>query len=346
MRLRANRETEREAVNLARTFFESNSCVFQEVEGANDYGKDAYVDLTENRRVTGLCVALQIKGGRSYRDASGNYRIPLDDEHARIWAESTVPIFGIVHDPDDGGLRWCNISAFLQEVKGVHPTAILIASTNLLTTKTLWVEFKASLEASRLSLRVHPLLQAQSLDEDVSNSAIYDCFALGRSDARVLITLRYLIRSLAPEARRLAVKALSHVTPHPDIWWHSGNWIPKEVKDIVLDHLRWSREEIGSLLEVVPLETFERGGIGEDLFMLFDEDPNIIVSMRSTFEVALQTQNDEVASTALCLLLFWSGVGATDVLAELVNKFPEAKTLSVMPQIEPHIREWGHLTLF
>jgi len=108
-RLRANRVPERAAVNVARTFFEANGCIFQEVSGDNDYGKDAYVDLTFGGQVTGLCAALQIKGGESYRRTAGGYVIPLDDDHAKLWRSSTVPIFGIVHDQSDGKLRWCNI---------------------------------------------------------------------------------------------------------------------------------------------------------------------------------------------------------------------------------------------
>lgn len=64
--LRANAELEREAVNATRSLFEANSWVFQEVDKGNDYGKDAYVDCTENRAILGLCVALQIKGGNKY----------------------------------------------------------------------------------------------------------------------------------------------------------------------------------------------------------------------------------------------------------------------------------------
>jgi Domain of unknown function (DUF4365) len=113
MKLRVNRTAAREAVNAVRTFFESNGCVFQEVDEGNDYGKDAYVDLTMDREVTGTCVALQIKGGDSFKAKNG-YRIPVDAEHREIWSESTVPIAAIVYDPSDKRLRWCNLTAALR----------------------------------------------------------------------------------------------------------------------------------------------------------------------------------------------------------------------------------------
>src|SRR5262245_20614336 len=118
MKLRRNRVVEREAVNATRAFFESNRCVFQEIDGSNDYGKDAYVDLPQGEVVSGLCAALQIKGGRSFRRAKGNYAIPVTASHAKLWLSSTVPVIGIVYDPDDRQLRWVNLSVLLRSRNG------------------------------------------------------------------------------------------------------------------------------------------------------------------------------------------------------------------------------------
>ena len=67
MKIRPNRKIEREAVNATKAFFESCDCVCQEV----DLGKDLYVDITDSGKLTGLCVALQVKGGVSYRRRMG-----------------------------------------------------------------------------------------------------------------------------------------------------------------------------------------------------------------------------------------------------------------------------------
>lgn len=346
MRLRPNRKVERQAVNATRSFFESNFCVFQEVDVANDYGKDAYVDFSEEGRVTGLCAALQIKGGASYRDAKGNYRIPLDEEHAKIWAESTIPIFGIVHDPDDGGLRWCNISTFLQGINRPLPANIPLNANNVLTPESLRKEFQVSLEETRFLNRSHPLLQAQSADEGVSNAAVIDCFGIGRSDPRILITLRYLVRALAPQTRRLAINVLSHVTPHPDILWHAGNWITEDVKKVVRPHFRWSPDEIRGLLEVVAFEEFERGSLGESLYMLFYEDPNIVKTMRVAAIDALELKEDDIAVAALSLILYWQGEKAANVLRDFLNEFPEASRLPLIPELQTILREHGFITVF
>ena len=46
VRLPTTRTVSRDGVNAAQTFFEHNGCVFQEVAQQNDFGKDAYVDLS------------------------------------------------------------------------------------------------------------------------------------------------------------------------------------------------------------------------------------------------------------------------------------------------------------
>src|SRR4051794_31266930 len=131
MKIRANRTTERAGVNAARAIFEANGVVFQEVDLGNDYGKDAYVDLGDGQNVSGFCIGLQIKSGTSFK-RPGGYGIPLDEAHAKIWRTSTLPIAGLVHDPDDGLVRWCNISEYLQQNRGKTASYIPVPAANVL----------------------------------------------------------------------------------------------------------------------------------------------------------------------------------------------------------------------
>jgi hypothetical protein len=54
VRLPTTRTVSRDGVNAAQTFFEHNGCVFQQVAQQNDFGKDAYVDLSNDGAVTSL----------------------------------------------------------------------------------------------------------------------------------------------------------------------------------------------------------------------------------------------------------------------------------------------------
>lgn len=346
-KLRANRITERAAVNAARTFFETNGCIFQEVSGDNDYGKDAYVDLTFGGRVTGLCAALQIKGGESYRSADGGYGIPLDDDHAELWRSSTVPIFGIIHDPRDGKLRWCNISEFLSSPEGGQlPRSIPVESSAIFDNAALHREFAAAVERARVLKADHALLQVLSASERISLWAIRDCLALGRADPRVLIGLRYLIRALSPRQLHNAMVVLSHATDHPDILWHPRNSIPPHVEEQIRRHYRWSAEEVVEFLKLCPLVTFDRGGLGQCLYMLLIEDPNIRGTMRRACVLAMEMGHSEVAFTALYLWLYWERGNARAAFANFVKEHPEVRALENIEDFEAVLSEAGKLDLW
>ena len=112
----STRVTGRDGVNAAGQLFEHHECRFQEVDQQQDIGKDAYVDLADQTGITPLCVALQIKAGVSYRAAGGDYAVPVEG-HADLWRRSTVPVFGIVYDPEDKHLRWVDLTGYLR----AHP---------------------------------------------------------------------------------------------------------------------------------------------------------------------------------------------------------------------------------
>lgn len=159
MKLRKNRKVERAAVNAVMAFFESCGCVFQEVDGANDYGKDAYVDLGAVDQVTGACIALQIKGGRSYRDSAGLF-IPVDERHAAIWRTSTLPVAGLVHDAESGDIFWGNISKFLTSPAMQFPTKFRIDPGNRLSGNSLPATFAAEFSLPAIEARIgHGLLK-------------------------------------------------------------------------------------------------------------------------------------------------------------------------------------------
>jgi Domain of unknown function (DUF4365) len=73
-----------------RALFEDANMPFQEVELGNDIGKDAYVDISDRGRFAGAMIALQIKGGISYRRGD-DYKVPCDADDRAVWRGSSVP---------------------------------------------------------------------------------------------------------------------------------------------------------------------------------------------------------------------------------------------------------------
>lgn len=350
MRLRKNRRVERAAVNAARSFFEEHGFVFQEIDLSNDYGKDAYIDIVRGEVVTGTCIAAQIKGGNSYR-CSGGYRIPIDSSHHDVWRNSSLPIAGIVHDPEDGLLRWRSITEFLR-LCADHPKSILIPRENVLTWETLESDFVPQFmrEAERYTEGGYTegacVLDFFSTDVAVRQQAIFDSFAYGRSDPRVFIALRYALNSFAEDDLNLAIMILTHLTPHPDIMWSKSNWIPKEVCDAVCSHFRWSSDEIVRLLNTVGWESWQRGGMGEHLYMILREDPEIEEKMISAAVTAVDAGYEVAAFAAFYLSIYWAGKKSLEMYNRLISLRPEFELLPLVSEIVSELTTHGYVILF
>jgi len=268
------RITSREGLNAAQAFFECHECAFQEVAQQNDFGKDAYVDIGENGAITFLCVALQVKSGTSYRTAKGDYFIPVDD-HAHNWRCSTVSIFGLVYDPEDSLMRWVDVTRYLCANLNQQTGNIPVSRDAILTEESLRGAFTNALAeyASRFGAITTSLLATGELQTD----AVYDAWALGRSDAKYLLIIRRFILDYEPRALRRAIHLLAHAGLHPDIFCIPGkNWIPECITRLVTPSFRWAPEEIVHMLKAVDPEDWGRATLGQSLDVLLYEDPNVV----------------------------------------------------------------------
>ena len=176
--------TSKQAVNFFSTWCAARSWVFQPVDASNDFGKDGYVDITdENGRLTGELFSVQVKGGESWT-AAGGYRIPVG-KHRDVWMNSTVPVIGIVHDPRDGRLRWVNLTAALREdreLASVHvPDGALLDEDE---------QLPSLMESVRATTRPGLPMALGSDSDDEQEAAVWDCFAIARRNADALIAVR------------------------------------------------------------------------------------------------------------------------------------------------------------
>ena len=311
------RTTSRDGVNAAQAFFEHNGCVFQEVAQQNDFGKDAYVDLSDDRFITHLCIAVQIKAGTSYRTSDGNYAIPVEN-HGDNWRRSTVPVFGLVYDPDDGLLRWGDLTGHLRSNLEQVSGAVPISRDAVLSPTSLRGPFTRAAEGYAEGGLVFGLL---SESDQIQEDAVIDAWALGRTDARYLLLLRRLILELRVRAVRKAIIALSHATPHPDIIWTQNNWIPTETKKRALESFRWSPTEVGHMLAVLDAEDWERGQLAESLDMLVRQDPESATVLHQSIGQLL-TRGDEDAARGAALLLLSYSLDARGALNTLKREHP------------------------
>jgi hypothetical protein len=317
--------------------------IVQQVDQGNDIGKDLYVDLAEDGVFTGHLIALQVKSGLSYRRGSG-YRIPCSTDDVALWAGSSVPVFGIVYDPQRDRLCWLNLTAWARAQPPGAPAAADLAGTWVLDARTL-SRFVGEARAF-LSVAGPPALLG--LVDDYlprQRTAVYDAFALGRRDARALILMRRAILHLRdPVVLRPAVHFLALSVGHMDVFWHALNWIDDEIRQQVRRHLDWTPEELGHLLTATDPEEWTRGGLGQDVTAIVCANwgPRI---ERSLEQVALEADAD-AAWPALMLLVT---SGDRDQLETIDRLVPRARTLgasSMVHELRATVAEHGYVSMW
>jgi hypothetical protein len=98
--------------------------------------------------------------------------------------------------------------------------------------------------------------------------AVYDAWALSRSDAKYLLVVRRFLLDPQPKPLQRAIFLLSHVGSHPNILWTKDNWIPPAAKAQLLPTFRWSREELAHMLRAIDPIDYGYGTLGECLDVL------------------------------------------------------------------------------
>ncbi|MFF7127227.1 hypothetical protein [Streptomyces sp. NPDC008240] len=235
------------------------------------------------------------------------------------WLESSIPMFGVIFDPDSQELHWMNLSAYVHEemdARHEHKNIgkgqftdhdrfrghfVPFPGTQVLNTET-WDHFTAAVNGYGRRFGGHSLLDLIAQDVGAQLSAVHDCFALGRGDMRALLLVRHTITRLSGWALMAAITALSHCAPHPDIAWSERNWIPRRIRNQVAATFDWSPDELLHMiqgLEEASDEGFsvsERGGgYGQSFVVILWDSPNLCHTLSVALSTACRKFNSDVA---------------------------------------------------
>lgn len=278
-RQRSNRPIERETINTIRTFFDKHNIPIMEVPFDVDYGKDIYVELADREGVTGRVIALQAKGGDQTRRtrSTGEIRgVPFTASDSTVFRESNIPVLGMLYERERNELLWVDLTGHCSasyELRGQDEGGFA-ETTGRLNDYRLPAFINEMLLLTKSS-RHEIGLDLASDNLHRQRSAIMDCFGLGLKDARpLLLVRRMLIWFNDPIAAKLAVQALAHFTPHPDIFFHPGNTPKPAVEERVRGEMLWSPRELGFLLRIVEddEEMWGRGVFGQHIVSLILSD--------------------------------------------------------------------------
>lgn len=105
--------------------------IFRE-QPTSDFGIDAHAEIVEGNKVTGRLIALQIKSGSSYFKRRGNvYVFSGDMEHLKYWIGHSLPVYLVLHNPENGRTVWQRISLETVTIDG-RRWHVEIPATNVL----------------------------------------------------------------------------------------------------------------------------------------------------------------------------------------------------------------------
>jgi hypothetical protein len=276
-------------------------------------------------------------------------------------------MFVIVLDPDDGELYWGDLSRMADTAYGEVKT-VSVLPNNRLTPDGL-DEF---LETARLACsarRSDPLLNLTSTNPSLVQSALFDCLAVGRHDARYFKLVRWAIPSMGDQRSVCsAIHLLAHATSHPDIFWHRENTVQERVAAEVRTSFRWTPNELAMLLARVPEEElWERGTFGESLYMIMVADPSLEWSIDRLMTQAfladeliwlscwvkgppfgpkwVRTDRESIIIPLLTLALYVAK-DPRDRLDELAEHLPPIRNVHLFSEIAAIIEGFGQIDIF
>ncbi|MGL6551008.1 DUF4365 domain-containing protein [Aeromonas hydrophila] len=121
-----------------------------------DVGIDGIIEPQVGCIATGSLIGVQIKSGKSFRRTKdGNYSFISDKAHFEYWSRCTIPVIGVVYDPEKDIAVWVNLSdSATSAITSNGPWSIpLNTNNNTLNLDTLQ-NLISSAESTRINRRL------------------------------------------------------------------------------------------------------------------------------------------------------------------------------------------------
>lgn len=276
--------TAKNGINFVRSAVEGAGSLFHKIEAENDLGIDGLIELVRGEKPLNRQVAVQVKSGPSYYNASGEECLIPVESHRDYWLNHPLPVIGIVYVPALGVAHWVNIKGYLKD----HPSNSVI-------------RFNTS-KANRFDQTAFSKLFVPTVLREVPDLSLVEAFSLFGSSKpdESYLGLIVLFRRYpnVPEAwnrfvQHLAEKPVSEIPPVlvyflAHIPWHGdiayfGEPITRETKvhgTALLAQL--SRGHIVKLLGFIDEEdSIARGTIGQSVEAIISSLPNAAEFLKS-----------------------------------------------------------------
>ena len=110
--------------------------------------------------------------------------------------------------------------------------------------------------------------------------------------------------------------------------------------------LDWTDGEIFQVLDCVDDEEWDRGQLGEDVYMLLHEDRAIKSKVERVARRAMLIGNERVPFAAFHLSIYWAGERGLQKFTEMTEQCSALRRLPFTNELEQTLREFGHVSIF
>jgi len=146
---------------VERIFITELKWLFRE-QTVSDFGIDAQAEVSIDGEPTGQLIALQIKGGTSFfsRKHKDGFIYRGELRHLEYWDRHSLPVFLVIHNPDDGNTLWQRIERRICRVtdKG---WSVIIPTENVLNSHSAYHLANGLVNDEEARLRFAFILDAQ-----------------------------------------------------------------------------------------------------------------------------------------------------------------------------------------
>ena len=334
--LRVGHVSERGGVNAVRALLEAYGHVVDEVDGRSDYGRDLIVDVTENGEITGAVVGMQVKGGRRFI-RNGDWELPVSAKDRRYWAESSVPVVGILWNPENGEMRWTNLTEHARydpRASAWRPTWLGTGDDEPYNPRIAFFpeyqvlnddNIRRMVGLARAFVRLSSSLSLLGLfdsDGEQRLLSVMSCWAVGHTDHRALLLLRRMLPSLSGESFREALMILSLLTRG------ECSSFADEIKRQVIPTFRWSAQEIYDL--VCRASTYCAP------MCLLAQDPSLPYAVPVSIDLAM-AQGDLNGAFRLWMLYRHPPACQIDPRIDILGRYPE---LNAHPGVQRELHKF------
>jgi hypothetical protein len=131
-----------------------------------------------------------------------------------------------------------------------------------------------------------------------------------------------------------AIRILTLIVGHGDIFWTPDNWLSELICDAVRPELRWSATEVEQLIGAT--DDWWRGGLGQDVHALLDADPDVNDAVESAY---IATPNDDVAYRCMLILIDAARTDALGEMTRLIDLRPALATDDFAIELRTQLQE-------